>query len=143
VSSITEIREGLIANLEVLNDGGSWIQLSPYVLSDPTPPVIMVLPEEIQYDTALARGGDMAMFTIQALVVANFDVGSQVNLDRMLAGSGPLSVKEAIQADPTLGGKVDDLRVVECTGYQVYNIAGRATLGADWSVQIETSTEEG
>lgn len=140
MTTFAAIREGLAANLRHLNDTKNWIQVSAYVLASPTPPMIQVMPSEIHYDLVLARGGDEVVFTIQAFVVENFDQAAQMNLDQLLADSGPLSVKAIIEADRTLGGIIDDLIVTNSTGYQIYSLAGRGPiLGADWSVQLTTS----
>lgn len=142
MSDLAEIRQGLADALAPLNEDGSWISIYPYMRAEPNPPCIQVMPSEVQYDVAGSRGGDAVYMTIQAFVVANFDTAAQVQLDRLLAGSGPLSIKTLVEADATLGGKVDDLRVTESTGYQVYMLRpGRPVLGADWTVQVETSTE--
>ena len=52
------------------------------------------------------------------------DIAASSKLDAFLAVDGLHSVKAAVEADPTLGGTVDDLRVVTATGYKVY---GRST----------------
>jgi hypothetical protein len=62
--TLTQIREGIAANLAVL-DG---CQVSAYMLSNPTPPAVHVYPAEVDYDLAMGRGLDQWTFTVQAFV---------------------------------------------------------------------------
>lgn len=121
------------------------MQLSAYMLGSPTFPTIEVAgPEEITYDIAGSRGGDQVNILIRAFVGLTTDEGAQKVLDQLLNSDGPLSIKQAIEADPKLGGACDDLRVTKCTGYQVYSAGNPAggrdfVVGAEWTVQIETN----
>jgi hypothetical protein len=63
-----------------------------------------------------------------------------MRLDQMLHPTGPLSIKEAIESDTTLGGACSDLRVTTASGYRQYQLPNRGpVLGAEWQVQVETS----
>ena len=131
---LAELRAGLATNLGTIAD----VQVSAYMLGNPTPPTIHLLPEEITYDGAMGRGMDTWTITVQAFVGLVSDVGAQKRLDQMLAPTGATSVKAAVEADRTLGGKCSDLRVVSASGYKVYALAGQqgAVLGCEWTVQI-------
>ena len=83
----------------------------------------------------------MDRYTVQALVGFTTDEGAQKRLDKMLERSGATSVKAAIEADRTLGGKVSDLRVIKASGYRTYelHVQGVRTppvLGCEWTVEI-------
>lgn len=135
-ATMAEIRAGLLANLDAVY--GSTVQTSAYMLSNPTPPTIQVMgSDSVEYDQTMARGLDYWHLIVQGFVGAVADVGAQTNLDLWIAPSGVLSVKAAIQADRTLGGKVHDLTVDTCSGYRVYQLdAGGAVLGAEWTVLV-------
>jgi len=134
---LAAIREGLAANLRRI-DG---VQVSAYMLANPTPPTIQVMgPDEVTYDVTFGRGSDSWQMVVQAFVALVTDIGAQARLDEMLHPTGPLSIKEAIEFDTTLGGACNDLRVTRSSGYQQYNLEGRgAVLGAEFTVQVETS----
>jgi hypothetical protein len=137
MATLTEIREALAVNLDVLTD----VQVSAYMLASPTPPSAHLYPGggagEIEYDLAMGRGLDRWPFTVQVFVGAAADVGAQKRLDVFLAPSGAQSVKAAIESDKTLGGLVQDVRVVSCDGYRAYTFDGRAAvLGAEWHVEV-------
>jgi len=132
--TLAELRAGLATNLATIAD----TQISAYMLAQPTPPTIQILPEEIDYDGAMQRGMDTWRITVQAFVGLVSDIGAQKRLDLMLAPTGSTSVKAAVESDTTLGGKCDDLRVTQATGYKIYSLQGQAAavLGAEWTVEI-------
>lgn len=133
---LTELREALAESLSVIPN----IQVSAYVLANPTPPAIHVIPGEVEYHLTMGSGGDEWWhFTVQAFVAATGDIAAQRRLDGMLASQGEYSVKAAIEADHTLGGACEDLIVDRRTGYQIFVPDGRgAVLGAEWMVRILT-----
>lgn len=136
--SLEGIRFALAANLGTIIPE---VQVSPYVLSEPTPPTIqVVLPGAITYDLAMRRGGDQIFATVQAVVSFTSDIGSQVFLDALLAPSGVSSVKTALEADDTLGGHAEDLHVTGATGPVQATVGSGPVLLAEWAVTIWATT---
>jgi len=130
---ITPVRLALADNLSAI----SGIQVSAYMLPNPTPPTVHIYPAEIQYDLAMDRGMDLFYLTVQALSGSPDDRAAQQNLDAYLSGDGEQSFKAAIEADRTLGGSCDDLIVESMSGYRLYSFQDRApALGAEWRVRI-------
>src|SRR4029077_10195860 len=126
-------RQGLAANLSTLQG----IQVSPYMLANATPPTVHLYPGgaagDITYDLAFQRGLDNWPFTVQAFVGLTSDIGAQALLDTFIAPSGSQSIKTVLESDSTLGGLVNDVTVVSCTGYRIYRRDGAApVLGAEW-----------
>lgn len=139
------IREGLAEMLKAVQDGLGKPQIFPYAMDGPIVPCIRVLrPDLIGYDVAMQGGGDTIDMIVQVLVGNLSEIDSQQLLDSYL-GRGAGSVKTAIeQQDPasgarSLGGRVDDVWVRESTGYRVYTVGGAEVLGAEWTVQVETT----
>jgi hypothetical protein len=135
VADLGAIRQGLADAISGLDGIG---QVKAYMLANPTPPAAQIVPGQISYDEAMARGLDLHVFLIQLFVAeASGDIGSQQRLDAFLAGSGSASVKEAVEVDVTLGGVCETLRVVEVSGYRRFTFEGRPPLlGAEWTVQV-------
>jgi hypothetical protein len=135
--TLSQIRAGLAANLAA-NLPANTVQVSGYMLANPTPPCIHLYPDgDLEYDLAMRRGLDKWRFTVQAFVTFTADIGSQVLLDGFLNPSGSTSVKQALEADSSLGGLVADVNVVKMSGYQVYIRDGMGPLlGAEWAVEI-------
>jgi hypothetical protein len=136
VADLEALREGLAANLGTIED----LQVSKYVLSNPTFPIAVVFAGPTDFDKAFGRGLDNLVFRVRVVVAAVSDIGSGVNLDPYLAGSGPRSVKAAVETDPTLGGACQSLRVTGHEGEQVYVFdEAPPGLGAEWRVEVIAS----
>jgi len=133
VTAPADIRTGLKAALDVI-DGFNVVK---YMLSVPAVETIHFFPDSTDYDMAGSRGLDEWVWTVQAFLALSIDESAQRRLDDLLASSGALSVKAAVEADSTLGGVVNDLRVVKAEGYQLFQLPGRGdVLGSTWTVHV-------
>lgn len=133
MADIAAIRAGIARNLADV----AGFQVSPYMLSSPTPPAAHVIPGEIEFDKAMARGSDRLVMLVQAFVALGTDIGAQKRLDAFLAGAGTSSFKEAIESDTTLAGAAHDLRVTGIQGYRVFTFEGKGQmLGAELRVEV-------
>lgn len=136
-AALRDLRIGLAANLSAI----PGVQTSAYVRSSPTLPFLYVMPGRIEFDSTMARGIDTVFLTVVGLVTMGTDQGGQEMLDRFLAPDGEFSVKQAAEADPTLGGVAMDLHVTEASGYRAFareaaGTIGGSSLGAEWSVMV-------
>lgn len=135
MSALSDIREALVANLQAVQG----VQWSPWRLSNATPPCGFVWVGPISYDTVMQRGGDELTLMVTAYVALVSDIGAAKKMMSMLDPTGANSVKTAVEADRTLSGLVDDLRVTDFSGEQVYGLEGKgAVLGGDFTVQVYT-----
>lgn len=75
------------------------------------PAAVVGLPTEIPYDNTKARGSDRATFPVFVVVGGSFSRSATKALGPYVAGSGPKSIKAAIEADRTLGGSCATLSV--------------------------------
>ena len=132
MTTITDIRTGLANNLASI----SGLRVSPTVPDAPNPPIAIVMPESISFDTSFARGVDTYQFRVMLIVGRVDERTAQNRLDGYCNPSGALSVKAAIEKDKTLGGKVFDLRVQEMRNYQATLIGDITYLTADFVVQV-------
>ena len=134
--NVKTVREGLAANLSTyLTD----MQVSAFVLTNPTPPAIHILPERAEQTVAMQRGHVTRDFLVQAMVGMADSRGAQEFLDDLLSeeAGGTNRVVEAILSDPTLGGACSDLMVVDDSGYQIFSREGQPpVLGAEWRVRV-------
>jgi len=132
LADLAAIRAGIARNLSAIPD----VQVSAYLLANPTPPLLQVVPGEIEWDLAYARGLDKIMLKVQAFVALTEDIGSQVTLDKYLNGSGPLSVKAAVESDETLGGIVGTCQVTNTGAVQLYTGGQTPQLFVEWEVEV-------
>jgi len=70
---------------------------------------------DLTFDFTLNRGFDSATCSILVIVGRMSESAAQDRLDAYLASSGASSVKAAVEADKTLGGAVQTLRVTQAT----------------------------
>jgi hypothetical protein len=132
MTALTDLRTGLAARLATING----LRSSAYIPDNPTPPVAVVMPGRITYDTAFGRGSDEYQFTIMLIVGRVADRASQTTLDGYCESSGNRSVKAAIEGDRSLGGKALDCRVTEMTNQGSLAIGDVTYHTAEFSVTV-------
>lgn len=132
--NIGAVREAIADTLDI-----PGVNVSPYVLAQPTPPGIQIIPPSVVYDYSMGAslGLDEWMFIVQGFVALTTDIGAQMLLDDLCAPAGSSSVKALLEADRTLGGLVETLHVTEQTaGRQVEQPAGNPMLLVEWRITI-------
>jgi hypothetical protein len=141
MATVKEIREGIAANLAAL-DG---VQKSAYLLSNATPPTLMVMPgppgggDFTEYHRASQDGLEIMTFTVRAEAGVVSDIGGQMKVDEFLDVNGGSSVKTAVESDASLGGLVSDLIVTRSTAGIVTSQDGTSQkIAAEWEVKVYT-----
>ncbi len=82
----------------------------------PTQGALVVIGQlDMTFDFTLNRGFDSANVSVLVIVGRMSETAAQNRLDAFLASSGTSSIKAAIEADKTLGGAVQTLRVTQAT----------------------------
>lgn len=134
-ATLAEIRTGIAAAL--FDVYGETVQTNAYQLEQIHPPTLHVIGiQRVMYDEASASGMDEWELTIQGLAGPTFDEGAQVVLDQWL-DRGTLSVKNAVEADRTLGGKVMDTAVTEAGSYRRIKLEDGTVLpSCEWTVRV-------
>lgn len=130
MSSLAELREGLAVRMGTIPN----LRTSATVPDAPRPPIAIVMPERIVYDLNAKRGADTFFFTIMVIVGRADDRAAQNNLDAFIVGS--TSIKAAIEADRTLGGKADTCRVTEMGNYSSMSVGDTLYLAASFTVEV-------
>jgi len=134
VSDLATIRQALADALDPIGDD---VQVSAYLLAQPTPPTVQILPGNQDYDLAFKRGLDRRTFTVQGFVPVNESDETQKLLDELMAPTGARSVKALLEADVTLGGVVGGLQVTADSGYAMQqHPTGIWTLLCEWTVVV-------
>jgi hypothetical protein len=132
MTALTDLRTGLANRLTTI----TGLRSSAYIPDNPQPPVAVVMPGRITYDTAFGRGSDEYQFTIMLIVGRVADRASQTTLDGYCESSGSRSVKAAIEGDRTLGGKALDCRVTEMTNQGSLSIGDVTYHTAEFNVSV-------
>jgi hypothetical protein len=132
--SIQGVREGIAANLDAI----VGLHVLAFIPGNPTPPMAVVFPTRVTFDTAFARGSDEYEMTVRVIVARADERGAQGTLDAYCDSSGPLSVKAAVEADRSLGGAAASVRVTDITDYGPVSIGETTFLAASFAVQVIT-----
>ena len=132
MTSMTDLRVGLSNRLATI----TGLRASATIPDNPAPPVAVVMPGRVNYDTAFGRGSDEYEFTIMLIVGRVADRASQTTLDTYCASSGSTSVKAAIEGDRSLGGKALDCRVTAMTSQGSLSIGDVTYHTAEFAVSV-------
>lgn len=105
----------------------------PDVIAEPAG--VIAYPESVDYDLTYRGGADRALFPIHVLTGKVSDRASRDRIGAYVARTGTASVKTTLEADPTLGGVVDSLRVESAT-FSTMAVAGLEYLAATFNVEV-------
>lgn len=131
MATLTQLRNGIKAALGTI-DGLSAYAIEP---ASPKYPAAWIFPQRINYHASYE--GEMTYTLSVSVGVASTEIGhAQSNLDPFLAPSGAKSIVAALEADPSLGGVADSLRVVALTGYGARDLGGSTAIIATFEVEV-------
>lgn len=132
MTTISQLRSGIARNLGAI----TGLRNSATIPDDPKPPIAVVQPNGIQFDTAFGRGLDTYEFIVTVIVGRVDDRTAQNTLDGYCNPSGALSVKTAIERDKTLAGQAQSLRVTEMRNYTSIQVSENTYLAAEFIVTV-------
>jgi len=133
MASISDLRAGIATNLATI----SGLRTSATVPDSINPPIAVVMPNTITYDTSFARtGGDEYEFLVMVIVGRVDERTAQNRLDGYCSGTGASSVKAAIESDKTLGGTAFSLRVTSLRNYNQVTVGDVTYLSGEFVVQV-------
>lgn len=141
---ISEIREAIAtaARAVVLPAGIPKLTCTGYVPDAVTAPHFFCGEVSVEFDKAMGRALDELEITCRVLVGTADDKAAQRVLDAVLSGSGPASLKAAIEAARgapgvhALGGLAHDLQVVRVQGYRWYEHQDAKYVGAELIIKV-------
>jgi hypothetical protein len=132
MASISAIRSGIATNLATI----SGLRTSAWIPDQINPPIAVVKPDTVSFDTAFARGLDTFQFSVLTIVGRVDERSAQARLDAYCDTSGSSSIKAAIESDRTLGSAVSDVRVTEMRNYTALNVGDVTYLAAEFAVEV-------
>jgi hypothetical protein len=141
---ISGVREAIAAAARavVLPTGVGKLTCTGYTPDAITEPHFFVGEVSVTFDQTMGRGLDELEITCRALVGRGDDKAAQKALDALLSGSGPASLKTAIEAargapgELALGGLAHDFQVVRVQGYRWYEHQGTTYVGAELIIRV-------
>lgn len=130
------------ARTAVMPAGTAKLTCTGYVPDSVTAPHFFVGEYSVEFDKAMRRSLDEVELTCRVLVGRADDRAAQAVLDALLSGSGPSSLKAALEAargapgEYALGGLAHDLHVTRMQGYRWYEHQGTQYVGAELIVKV-------
>lgn len=139
--SLNEIMAAIAGQVKAaLEPNLAGVQVEPEMVSNPTPPSIDIYPADpfLERTTFGPAGSYEATFIVRARVSAADQVGGQQLLLDLLDPRGDYSLLDALAADATFGGVVDDSTVDGGpSGFLSYPAEGGGDLvGAEWRTRV-------
>jgi hypothetical protein len=132
-ANIANLRAGLATQLQTI----SGLRVYEYIPGTPNFPCAVIRLNRVGYDSTLSRGSDEIDFVITMAVGRADDRIAQTSIETYLAGTGSLSVKTAIENDPTLGGAALNTRVQEARNIATEDRGdGLSFLTVDFAVTV-------
>jgi hypothetical protein len=135
VASITELRDGIAANLATI----SGLRTSATIPDNPNPPIAIVMFDRVEYHQSYKNGLANYSFSVQVIVARVDERNAQRYLDSYVSTTGASSVLLAIESDKTLGGKAFDCVVSEMSNYGSISVGENTYLAAEFQVQVLAS----
>lgn len=126
------MRQGLATNLATI----SGLRTSSFVPDNPTPPIAVVIPNKVDFDSAFQRGADQYTFKVVVIAARASERSAQNTLDAYCNATGATSIKTAAEIDKTLGGSAMDCRVTDLTDYGPVQIGDTQYLAATFTVTV-------
>ncbi len=141
---ISAVREGIAAAARavVMPSGIPKLTCTGYTPDAVTAPHFFTGETSVTFDKTMGRGLDELEIIGRVLVSTSDDRSAQRILDGLLSGSGPASLKQAIEAargapgEAALGGLAHDLHVVRVQGYRWYEHQGSEYVGAEFTIRV-------
>lgn len=133
MASIKALRDGLKTRLATI----SGIYTHDTIPDDIYPPAAVVgFPSSVRYDFTMRTPVAKYAFPIRVIAGRTVESESQDKIDDLVSPDGALSIRAAIDADPTLGGVAHSTRVVEARDFGVYEVAGVSYIGGEFEVEV-------
>lgn len=130
--TITQIRDGLGTRLATI----TGLRVSADIPDNPNPPIAVIGPNTVSYDTAFQGGLTTYTFVVTVIVARVSERQAQTRLDAYASTSGTQSIKEAIEGDRSLGGIVADVRVTEMTNVGAVLLGEANYIAANFAVTV-------
>ena len=131
-ATVTEVKQGLATALGAI----TGLRAFAYQPDQLNAPIAFPTLDNLLYHRTMRTALTEMSFTVTVIVCKADSRAAQSQVDPYVSASGAQSVKAAIEADQTLGGKVDSLIVNSAGGYQVISAEDGDYLAVDFNVTV-------
>lgn len=131
-ATITSAAEGLRERLATI----IGLRVYDHIADSFQTPAAMVSIDTVDYHQAFRGGDSVYTFTISLMVARTDDRTAQRKLDEFLSYSGQKSVREAIEGDMTLGGRIQTCVVNSGGNIAAVQVNEATYLGVEFTVTV-------
>jgi len=114
----------------------SGLRVADHLPEQINPPVAVIQLESVTYHRAFVGGLSEWRFVVSCVAGRMGDRVAQRLLDTWLSYSGAGSVRAAIEADPTLGGKAKTLKVEEMVSIRPITLGDASYISAEFNLFV-------
>ena len=114
----------------------SGLRVADHLPEQIQPPMAVIQLQSVTYHRAMAGGLSAWEFVIALVAGRMGDRAAQRQLDGWMSYAGTQSVRAAIEADKTLGGKCSTLKVADMVSVRPLSIGDAAYLTCEFNVTV-------
>ena len=130
--NLSDIKQGLADRLATV----PRLRVSPQIPEQVNPPVAVVSRARVDYHRDMAGGTTEWTMQVQLIAGRMAERQSQRTIDAWLSWDGPASVRQAIEADGTLGGVALDTVVTDADALTTFQIGDSEYIGVTMNVRV-------
>jgi len=127
-----DIHDGLSAALGTV----PGLRVADHLPEQIAPPMGIIQLQSVYYHRAMQGGLSEWSFLIALVAGRMGDRAAQIQLDSWIAYSGTSSIRAAIEADPTLGGKCASLIVTDMVNVRPLSLGDASYLSCEFNVTV-------
>ena len=131
-ATITIATEGIAERLNTI----AGLRVYENIADSFQPPAAMITIDTVDYHQAFRGGDSVYTFRISLMVGRTDDRTAQKKLDEYLSYSGNKSIRQAVEADPTLGGRVEASVVTSGGNIAAIQVNEATYLGVEFDVTV-------
>lgn len=130
--NLSDIRRGLVGQLALVRG----LRVSEHVPEQVNPPAAIITRAEVDYTQNMSGGLTQWSMQIQLIAGRMADQQSQRQIDAWLSWDGDQSVRQAIEADRTLGGNCQTSRVTSADALSSVQVGDSEYIGVTVAVTV-------
>ncbi len=130
--NLSDIRKGLLGQLALVRG----LRVSEHVPEQVNPPAAIITRAEVDYTQNMSGGLTEWSMQIQLIAGRMADQQSQRQIDDWLSWDGDQSVRQAIEADRTLGGNCQTSRVTSADALSSVQVGDSEYIGVTVAVTV-------
>lgn len=130
--NLSDIRKGLVGQLALVRG----LRVSEHVPEQVNPPAAIITRAEVDYTQNMSGGLTEWSMQVQLIAGRMADQQSQRQIDDWLSWDGDQSVRQAIEADRTLGGNCQTSRVASADALSSVQVGDSEYIGVTVAVTV-------